>query len=90
MSLLGWVGLSASFKQQVVFRLFVETTTVGSAMAGSEFGLSSFQLVELMSEGGKEGAARIAELGGVKGIAEQLGSDTRAGISNNVAQIEAR
>ena len=58
-------------------------------MADTQFELSCFQLVELMAER-SEGAARVNELGGVKGIAEKLGSDTKAGISNNVAEIEAR
>ena len=63
-------------------------------MAGTEytskFGLSSFQLVELMAQGGSKGAERVAELGGVEAIADRLGTNTKAGISNDPAELEAR
>ena len=63
-------------------------------MAGTEyaskFGLSRFQLVELMEQGGREGSGRVAELGGVEAIADHLGSNTKAGISNDPAELKAR
>ncbi len=57
---------------------------------GSQFGVSCYQLVELMAERGKEGEANLLEYGGVEGLANHLKTNLKLGVSDNPNELEAR
>ncbi len=57
---------------------------------GSQFGVSCYQLVELMAERDKEGEANLAEYGGVEGLAEHLKTNLKLGVSDDPLELEAR
>lgn len=58
--------------------------------AVNRFGLSKYQLMELMSQRRLDAVARINEYGGVKGIAEHLETNFKTGIRSSAGEIEAR
>lgn len=51
-----------------------------AAAAESEFGLTRYQLMELMSQRRSDAVALIEEYGGLKCMTEHLKTDTRSGI----------
>ena len=56
----------------------------------SKYGLSRYQLMELMAQRGKDAAERVSEYGGVKAICDQLSSDLKYGLANERADLVAR
>lgn len=59
-------------------------------MEGERFGLSKYQLIELMSERRLDAVAMVKEFGGVEGIAKHLETDLKAGISCSLEELEQR
>lgn len=55
-----------------------------------DYGLSRYQLVELMSQRRMDAVNLISEHGGVKAIAQHLKTDLKAGISNRPGELESR
>lgn len=58
--------------------------------AESEYGLSRYQLMELMAQRRGDALALIEEHGGMKTIADNLKTDLRGGISCKPGELEAR
>ncbi len=58
--------------------------------AESEYGLTRYQLMELMAQRRSDGVALIEEYGGLKCMAEHLKTDMKAGIRCGVGELEAR
>lgn len=56
----------------------------------SRYGLSRYQLTELMSQRGKDAVERVAEYGGVGAICDHLASDLKSGLSGDKAELDAR
>jgi len=52
----------------------------------SQFGLSRYQLQELMSQKGKDGQKRLSEYDGVLGIADLLRSNVKGGARRGTAR----
>lgn len=58
--------------------------------AVDRFGLSKYQLMELMSQRRMDAVERIREYGGVEAIAEHLETNFKTGIRYSPGEIEAR
>ena len=56
----------------------------------SEFGLSKYQLIELMAQRRMDGVNLIREHGGLKAISDHLKTDLKTGISNQPGDLEPR
>ena len=56
----------------------------------NSFGLSRYQLMELMSQRRQEAVDRVNEYGGVEGIGKQLETDLKSGISGTAGELETR
>lgn len=56
----------------------------------NDYGLSRYQLMELMSQRRDDGVALIREHGGMKAIADHLKTDLKSGISCKPGELEAR
>lgn len=56
----------------------------------SQFGLSRYQLQELMSQKGKDGLKRLTEYDGVLGIADLLRSNVKGGLDGVPQDLELR
>lgn len=56
----------------------------------SEFGLTKYQLMELMAQRRSDAVALIREHGGLKAIADHLKTDLKTGISCKPGELEAR
>ncbi len=59
-------------------------------MEEHDYGLSKYQLVELMAQRRLDGVNLISEHGGLKAIAEHLKTDLKSGIRGGPADLEAR
>lgn len=55
-----------------------------------EYGLSRYQLMELMAQRRTDGVALIEEYGGLKCMAEHLKTDMKNGIRCNPGELESR
>ena len=55
-----------------------------------DYGLSRYQLMELMAQRRSDGVALIEEHGGMKAIADHLKTDLKSGISCRPGELEAR
>ena len=60
------------------------------AAAEGRFGLSKYQLMELMSQRRLDAVARVREYGGVEGIAGHLETNIKTGIRPTAGEVEDR
>ena len=58
--------------------------------SASPFGLSRTQLVDLMSQRGKEREASLEDYGGVDGIADKLHTCVDVGVPDDVHELDLR
>lgn len=58
--------------------------------AESEYGLSRYQLMELMAQRRKDGVSLLEEYGGLKCMAEHLKTDLKSGVKVGPGGFEAR
>lgn len=56
----------------------------------SPFGISLYQLQDMMSQRGKDGCKRLSEYGGAIAIADMLHSNIKAGLDGSLQDLEAR
>ena len=62
----------------------------GKMAVVDRFGLSKYQLTELMGQKGKEALQTIGEYGGVSGIMDHLETNTKTGLSGSIQDLEKR
>ena len=70
-------------------RAFVKPLAI-MALQESEFGISRYQLIELMAQRRMDGVNLIREHGGAKAIADHLKTDVKTGLSCKFGDLESR